>query len=197
MPEQLDQVAHVYAKSLFELAQKQGGNEGAAAIGQELNDVCEVARSDAKIREFITSPIIDPKRRAESLKKAFGGRVSNTLLNFLLVVNHKGRLAELFSIQQAFDSLLDHAFGRIEVDVFTVAGHVDAATASVLQEQLRKALGKDPVLHHYADPRMIGGVKLRIGDQLIDGSVASQLRRMRQALIERGLGGRDASAFLS
>ena len=196
MPAQLDQVANVYAKSLFELALKEGGNDGAASIGEELSEVCEIARADARIREFIASPIIDPKRRGASLRTTFEGRVSALLLNFLLVLNRKGRLAELLSIEQAYDGLLAEAFGRIEVDVYTTSGRVDAATATVLQEQLRKALGKDPVLHHYADPRMIGGVKLRIGDQLVDGSVAAQLRRMRQSLIQRGLGGRDASTFL-
>jgi hypothetical protein len=44
---------------------------------------------------------------------------------------------------------------------------------------------------------MIGGLKLRIGDQLIDGSVAAQLRRMRSTLLDKGLAGRDAGAFLS
>jgi F-type H+-transporting ATPase subunit delta len=196
MPAQLDQVATVYARSLFELATAQGGSDMAAAIGEELGEVCEIARSDAKVREFIASPIVDPKRRGESLRRAFEGRVSTVLLNFLLVINRKGRLAELFAIEQAYEGIVAEAFGRVEVDVFTTSGRVDAATATVLQEQLRKALGKEPVIHHYADPRMIGGVKLRIGDQLVDGSVAAQLRRMRQALVERGLGGRDASTFL-
>ncbi len=196
MPAQLDQVANVYARSLFELALKQGGNDGAASIGDELVEVCEIARGDAKVREFIASPIIDPKRRAESLRKSFEGRVSPILLHFLLVLNRKGRLSELFSIESAYEGLVAEAFGRIEVDVFTTTGKVDAAAAAAMQEQLRKALGKDPVIHHYADPRMIGGVKLRIGDQLVDGSVAAQLRRIKQSIIDSGLGGRDASTFL-
>lgn len=196
MPAQLDQVANVYAKSLFELAFQQGGNDGAASIGEELGELCEIARSDAQVREFIASPIIDPKRREASLRTALSGRVSPLLLNFVLVVNRKGRLGELFAIEQAYEGLVADAFGRVEVDVFTTAGQVDTQTEAVLQEQLRRALGKEPVLHHYADPRMIGGVKLRIGDQLVDGSVAAQLRRMRRSIIERGLGGRDASSFI-
>jgi F-type H+-transporting ATPase subunit delta len=74
---------------------------------------------------------------------------------------------------------------------------VDEATKSTLAADLRKSLGKDPVMHFYADPAMIGGLKIRIGDQLIDGSVAAQLRRMRSALLDRGLGGRDAGTFLA
>jgi F-type H+-transporting ATPase subunit delta len=74
---------------------------------------------------------------------------------------------------------------------------VDAATQATLAADLKKSLGKDPVMHYYADPAMIGGLKLRIGDQLIDGSVAAQLRRMRSTLLDRGLAGRDAGTFLS
>ena len=66
-----------------------------------------------------------------------------------------------------------------------------------LAADLKKSIGKDPVMHFYADPSMIGGLKLRIGDRLIDGSVAAQLRRMRSTLLDRGLGGRDAGTFLA
>ena len=89
------------------------------------------------------------------------------------------------------------AFGRVEVDVFTASGSVDDATKSALAADLKKSLGKEPVLHFYADAAMIGGLKLRIGDRLIDGSVAAQLRRMRSALLDGGLAGRDAGTFLA
>jgi F0F1-type ATP synthase delta subunit len=74
------------------------------------------------------------------------------------------------------------AFGRIEVDVFTASGSIDAATQATLVGDLTRSLGKQPVLHFYADPAMIGGL---------------QLRRMRSTLIDKGLAGRDAGAFLS
>ena len=55
-----------------------------------------------------------------------------------------------------------------------------------IKRRIRAALGKDPVLYSYTDAAMIGGVRLRIGDQLIDGSVASRLRRLRQHLLTSG-----------
>jgi len=197
MPTQIDQVATVYARSLFELARELGGDAGVASMGTELREVCGIVRADRSAMELFRSPIVDPGQRAASLKRIFGGRVTDTLLNFMLVLNRKGRLAELLSIEDAYDALEQQAFGRIEVDVFTAGGSVDEATKAALAADLKKSLGKDPVLHFYADPAMIGGLKLRIGDQLIDGSVAAQLRRMRSALLDRGLGGRDAGTFLS
>jgi F-type H+-transporting ATPase subunit delta len=197
MPTQIDQVASVYARSLFELARELGGDAGVATMGTELREVCGIVRADKRALELFRSPIVDPAKRAASLKRTFGGRVTDTLLNFMLVLNRKGRLAELLAIEDAYDALEQEAFGRVEVDVFTASGSVDEATKSTLAADLRKSLGKDPVMHFYADPAMIGGLKIRIGDQLIDGSVAAQLRRMRSALLDRGLGGRDAGTFLA
>jgi F-type H+-transporting ATPase subunit delta len=197
MPTQIDQVASVYARSLFELARELGGDAGVATMGTELREVCGIVRADKRALELFRSPIVDPAKRAASLKRTFGGRVTDTLLNFMLVLNRKGRLAELLAIEDAYDALEQEAFGRVEVDVFTASGSVDEATRSTLAADLRKSLGKDPVMHFYADPAMIGGLKIRIGDQLIDGSVAAQLRRMRSALLDRGLGGRDAGTFLA
>jgi F-type H+-transporting ATPase subunit delta len=166
-------------------------------MGTELREVCGIVRADKRALELFRSPIVDPAKRAASLRRTFGGRVTDTLLNFMLVLNRKGRLAELLAIEDAYDALEQEAFGRVEVDVFTASGSVDEATKSTLAADLRKSLGKDPVMHFYADPAMIGGLKIRIGDQLIDGSVAAQLRRMRSALLDRGLGGRDAGTFLA
>ena len=81
--------------------------------------------------------------------------------------------------------------------MFTPSGKVDGAARESLAADLRKSLGKEPVLRFYADPAMIGGLKIRIGDRLIDGSVAAQLRRMRGALLERGLGGRNPGTFIA
>ncbi|MFM1936006.1 MAG: synthase subunit delta [Planctomycetota bacterium] len=197
MPTQIDQVATVYARSLFELARELGGDAGVASMGAELREVCDIVRADARAMELFRSPIVDPGQRAASLKRIFGGRVTDTLLNFMLVLNRKGRLAELPGIHDAYDALEQEAFGRIEVDVFTASGSVDEATKASIAADLRKSMGKEPVLHFYADPAMIGGLKLRIGDRLIDGSVAAQLRRMRSTLLDRGLGGRDAGSFLA
>lgn len=197
MPIQIDEAAKVYARSLFELSRELGGDAGVASIGEELKEVCEIVRADRRTLELFRSPIIDPGKRSESLQRIFAGRVTETLLNFILVLNRKGRLSELLSIQEAFEAIEQDAFGRIEVDVFTASGAIDSVTQSTLVADLKRSLGKDPVLHFYADPAMIGGLKLRIGDQLIDGSVAAQLRLMRSTLLDRGLGGRDAGTFLS
>ena len=103
----------------------------------------------------------------------------------MIILNRNGRLAHLESIQAAFDQQVQEAFGRIEVDVIT-ASEIDEAAKNRIGERIQQALGKEPVMHSYTDPSIIGGIRLRIGDELIDGSVATRLRRMGAALQEQG-----------
>ena len=61
-----------------------------------------------------------------------------------------------------------------------------ARLRSLVSRRIKKALSKEPVLHHYLEPAMLGGLKLRIGDQLIDGSVATKLKRLKHNLTISG-----------
>ena len=101
------------------------------------------------------------------------------------MLNAKGRLGNLAPITAAFDQLVQEAFGRVEVDVYTAAP-IDADELNSIRERLQSILGKEPVVHPYVDNAMIGGLKLQIGDQLIDASVATRLRRLRDKLSGEG-----------
>ena len=97
------------------------------------------------------------------------------------------RLGHVESIAEAYDALVQEAMGKVEVDVYTVSGPpLGDELEATISARVRESIGKEPILRTHADPSMIGGIKLRIGDQLIDGSIATRLRRMRTRLKERG-----------
>jgi F-type H+-transporting ATPase subunit delta len=102
------------------------------------------------------------------------------------VVAAHGRAGRIADIADAFDALLQERLGRVEVDMFTVDGRASDEVIATVKARVKEAFSKDAVLHQYSDPNMIGGVKLRIGDQLIDGSVATQLRNMHETVASRG-----------
>ena len=185
MPTQTDALASVYARSLVDLAQQAGGQDKINEVLGELEQICELLRSDRKFREFFASPVIDRKARAQSIRKIFGNRVTDLTLRFLLVLNDKNRLGHLEQIFAAIDRMIQEAFGRVEVDVFTPT-QLGQTQLEKLRERIRAAIGRDPVLHPYVEPAMLGGLKLRIGDQLIDGSLAGKLRRMKRELLSSG-----------
>ena len=180
-----DALAGVYARSLYELAEDAGGRDKILEVADEIEQVCELARGDRAFREFLNSPIVDRGRRADALRGIFRERVTDLVLRFMLVLNDRGRLGHLESIAGAYDHLVHEAFGRVEVDVFT-PDTLDPEQVRSLEQRIGAALNKEPVIYTYTDPDMIGGLKLRIGDQLIDGSVAARLRRIRQNLLTSG-----------
>ena len=180
-----DALANVYARSLFELATDAGGTDKLMEVADELEQICELAREDKKINLFLTSPIVDVKARGKALSAIFTNRITDLMLRFLLVLNNKGRLDRLESIETAFDQLVQEAFGRIEVDVITPVA-IDAELIATIKEKISTVLGKEPILHPYVDESLLGGIKLRIGDQLIDGSVQTRLRKLSEELKNNG-----------
>jgi F-type H+-transporting ATPase subunit delta len=190
MPQQYDEVAAVYARSLYELADEAGNLDKVGDIYDELLAVVEMTRADANLHEFFSSPIIGVGRRRESLRTIFDGRISDMILRFLLVANEKGRLGHLEQIAGAYDALVQEAHGRVEVDLITASDEkVGRDLIESVKKRVHDVFGKEPVLHHHSDPAMIGGIKLRIGDQLLDGSVATRLRRMKEEILGEGAAG--------
>ncbi len=197
MPVHTDAVAQVYARSIYELAEQAGGREKLLEIALELEQIAEVAREARDFAGFLASPIVDRSSREAALRRIFHERVTDLTLRFLLVLNRKDRLGHLEAICEAYDQIVHARFGRVEVDMFTAAPPTEAQKQAI-RRRVGEALGKEAVLYAYTDPAMIGGLKLRIGDQLIDGSVAGRLRRMKEHLrTASGAAGRAAADSLT
>ncbi|MBX3389022.1 MAG: ATP synthase F1 subunit delta [Phycisphaeraceae bacterium] len=180
-----DALANTYAKSLYAEAFAAGGRERVEALQGQLEDLLEMTRNDKTFNEFLASRVIPTAEREEALKKILGGRIDELLLRFLLVVNRKDRLGHIVPIAAAYDQVVQQQFGRVEVDVIT-ATPIDQGQLGGVKSRLGSALGKEVVVHAYTEPAMIGGVKFRIGDQLIDASVQTSLRKIRDQLNTHG-----------
>src|SRR3954470_13125135 len=93
-----DAAARVYARSLFDLAEKKGGQSTIEEIVGELEEILDLARGDARFAEFLSSPSIAMGARSAALDKIFKGRVSDLTFRFLHILNQKGRIGYLSSI---------------------------------------------------------------------------------------------------
>lgn len=181
-PEALDKV---YAESLFELAEGEGGRDRLESLSGEMDELVELTRANPQLSEFLASRIIPTDQRERSLEKVFKGRVSPLLFNFLVILNRKERLSRLLPVASAFERMVQEKFGRIEVDVWTRHPLPQDQVAS-LRTRLHQALGREPVVYTYTDANMVGGIKMQVGDRMVDASVATQLRRMKEALSKEG-----------
>jgi len=182
---QPDALARTYARSLYELTSSKGGRQMVEDTLGELEEILDLARADARFGEFFASRSLNAKARAASLERIFKGRVSEFTYAFLQILNAKGRIGHISAVVAAFDSIVQEKFGRVEVDVYTAAP-LDASGVQTLRDRLGASLKKDVVLHPFVEPSMLGGVKVRIGDQLVDGSVATRLRKMKDSLDTSG-----------
>jgi F-type H+-transporting ATPase subunit delta len=169
-----------YARSLLELA----GDAQAPAIGDELGDIRQVIDANPTFALFLADPGIQHSQRTAVLERAFKGKVSPLMWNFLGVLNTKGRLAMLQEIAGAYEEMLDEKLGKVEVDM-TVAHPMSEEQASAAKQKISAALGRDAVVHTYVDDSIIGGMILRIRDQLIDASVRYQLHAMKEQLLAK------------
>lgn len=173
-----------YAQALLELTEPAGHLD---EVADEVGQLRAMLNGDdgADLKNVLTSPAISAEARQAAMDRIFQGRINPTLLQFLQVVNHKGRATEMPGIFGAFGELMDKRAGVVEAQV-TVASALDDAALANLRERLGAKLGKRIELTQRVDESIIGGMVLRIGDELIDGSVASRLYSLKSKLIAAG-----------
>jgi F-type H+-transporting ATPase subunit delta len=169
-----------YARSLLELANE--GQQQAQAIAEELRDIRQVIDANPTFALYLADPAISTAERGEVIKKIFGGRASKLLEDFLGVLNEKGRLDLFTEIAGAYGELLEAQLGKVEVDV-TVAQRLDDQQLEQVRQRVSHALKRDAVVHQYVDDSIIGGMLLRVQDQLIDASVQYQLQAIKNRMM--------------
>jgi F-type H+-transporting ATPase subunit delta len=170
-----------YAQSLLELAEEQ---HQAPAIGEELGQFAEIMEQNPVFVKYLADPGIGSDERSKVLDNALAGKTSQLLYNFLGVMNRKGRMNLLGPIIAAYGDLYDQKYGKIEVDV-TVARKLSPDELENVRKRVSDALKKDAVIHTYIDESIIGGMVLRVQDQLIDASVRGQLQAIKNQILSK------------
>jgi F-type H+-transporting ATPase subunit delta len=176
-------VAENYAKALFSLTEAAGSTE---QVLDELNAVASLVASEPDLAGLFAHKTLEIPRRAASIQKIFGGKLSDLTLKFLQVLNRKKRLTEVTHIRAAMDQMLKTRRGQVDVQV-TSARPLDASQLANVAARLSVVLKKTAVVHPTVDASLIGGLKIRIQDKLIDASVASKIRRLSQKLTQTGV----------
>jgi F-type H+-transporting ATPase subunit delta len=178
----VESVDKVYAQALFEIAEQAGQTD---AIGQELSELGQLIQTQPDLARLIDSRVLRAESLASAIKAIFEGKVSDTLYRFLQVLNRKGRIASLPGVIVAYQRLVEDKHGVVEVEAF-VASALDENQANQVATGVGKAIGRNVSLKQHIDPSLIGGLKLRVGDRLIDGSAATQLKILRQRIVQEG-----------
>lgn len=183
-PEALDKL---YAQSLFELAESQGGRQLLEELNDEMDQLEELRERDPQVAEFFRSLIIPGGAKVVVLKKSLDGRVNPLLEKFMLLLGRKDRFDRVWQVFTAYGQMLQERFGKVEVDIHTRFALSQQELASITQT-LQEAIKREPIVHAYIDENMIGGLRIQVGDKMLDASVDAQLRRMREKMDSEGAG---------
>ena len=175
-------LATVYAKALLGATQQSANTE---AVLEELDSLIDdVLDSLPNLDATLSSPRVPLEDKVAMLDKAFADKMAKDLLNFLKVVCGHGRFDCVRAMRKAAHRLFNEARNRVEVSVRS-AEELDQTTTELIAKRLREALGSDVSLTTEVDPELIGGLVVRVGDTVFDGSVANRLLRIRKDAVER------------
>jgi F-type H+-transporting ATPase subunit delta len=177
-------VAAVYAKAYLGATEAAGSTDAALAELESL--VSDVLDKLPRLDAIFSSRLVSADQKIELIDKAVGTKATPLLRNFLKVLARHGRLDILRSVRSAAKKIVDKLRGRFRVHV-TTAAELDGQLQQQLSETLRGMLGGQPVLVVNTRPELIGGIVLRVGDTVYDGSVATRLARIRDQMIDRSV----------
>ena len=172
-----DAVVRNYAETAFELAER---HEGPEAFGEALAVVARLW-DDPSVHRFFATPRVPAAAKKKALDEACAG-LPAMLARFLKVLIDKRRQDRVPAVAAHYAALLDQRMGRRHMDV-TLARPLGEAASQEVEARLSSAVGADVTARFLVDPSILGGVVIREGDTVYDGSVKRRLDGMRRALL--------------
>ena len=178
------QVAAVYAKALLGASEKAGQTATVLAELDALVD--DVLDPQPRLEALFASQLVGAHDKEGLIDRVFAPRLSQLTADFLKVLARHGRLGLVRAIRREAQAQYDVLRGRVRIAVQTATPLPDAQSQR-LAAQLQKMLSAEPLLEASVEPSLIGGLVLRMGDTVYDGSVARQLAQLREQMIHRSV----------
>ena len=174
-------VAARYAKSLLDLGKEMGT---LSAVKDDMDLLSKTVAASRELRLLLRNPIVKHDKKLAILTAIFKGKVSDMTMRFFTILTEKNREAAIESIGPEFTAQYNVMQGIQSAEV-TSATPLSPAARAEMQALVAKQTGHAQVeLTEKVDPELIGGFVLRVGDNQIDDSVRTSLRRMRTSLQE-------------
>lgn len=170
-----------YAAAVLDLARAEGQLE---RIEEELLAVGRAFEKSAELRSALTDPALPLDKKQAVIEELLGGRASKLTVGLVQLIVGQGRASELPSIATAFVEKAVASRSRALAEIRS-AVPLDEATTRRLTAALGKATGKEIEVKVIVDPSVVGGIVARVGDTVIDGSVAHRVDEIRQAVTGR------------
>lgn len=178
-----EKLAGIYAKALLGAAET--FKVSLKDVGEEYDSFIELYDAYPKFETILSSLMVPVEEKTRIIDEISDG-VSGVFVNFLKTLARRGRMEILREIRTACRLLEDEIRGRVLVRI-TTAAPINETTKNNLAVSLRNLLGGEPEFLVAVDPEMIGGIIVRVGDVIYDASIATQLTKVRQDIIDRSV----------
>jgi F-type H+-transporting ATPase subunit delta len=171
----MEEIASVYARSLFEVAKEHDKLE---VVREQLGQIADALSEDRELQLFFFSPYFSTEEKKDGLSKVIEG-ADPAVLNFLELLVEKHRSPALFRIRRAYDVLWEQENKLLPVTI-TSAVELDDEIARRIGDQIGEQTGQRVELTKTVDPDIIGGLVLRVGNSILDASIRNRLDNLRK-----------------
>jgi F-type H+-transporting ATPase subunit delta len=173
----VEEIAQVYARSLFEVAEEGGKLDD---VREQLGEIAAALADDRDLQVFFFSPYFSTQEKIEGLDKAVSG-AEPILLNFLKLLIEKHRMPALMRIRRVYDSLWEDYNKLLPVQI-TSAVELDAKIVKHIGDQISEQTGRKVDLSASVEPDILGGIVVRVGNQVLDASIRRRLDVLRKQI---------------
>jgi F-type H+-transporting ATPase subunit delta len=171
----MEEIADVYARALFEVANE---NDVLDRVHDELGQFAEALDEDRNLQVFLFSPYFSSDEKKQGVRRIVSDADERTL-NFLELLAERHRMPALFRIRRIFDGLWADERKLLPVTV-TSATELDQGLVDEIGKRIEEQTGRQVELSSDVDPDVLGGLRVRVGNMVLDATVRNRLERLRK-----------------
>ena len=174
----MEEIAVVYARSLFEAAEDEDKLD---AVREQLGQFADALDGDRQLQVFFFSPYFSTQEKKDGLRRAVDGAEA-IFLNFLELLLENHRMPALFRIRREYDRLWEDYNRLLPVSV-TSAVELDEQTVRHIGDRIAEQTGRTIELSSTVEPDILGGIVVRVGNQVLDASIRNRLDTLRKQVV--------------
>ena len=171
----MEEIAQVYARSLFEVATERDQLDD---VRDQIGQFADALHDSRELQTFFFSPYFSTQEKLDGLERVVSD-ADETVLNFLKLLIEKHRMPVLFRIRRVLDRLWERENKVLPVEI-TSATELDEQTVQGIGKRIGDQTGQRVELTAKVEPDILGGIVLRVGNQILDASIRNRLERLRR-----------------
>lgn len=175
----MEEIAEVYARSLFEVAQERDQLD---SVRDQLNEFTDALRDNRDVAVFFFSPYFSTEEKKDGLRRGVSG-AEESVMNFLEALIERHRMPAIFRIRTRFEEMWDKTNKLLPVEV-TSAVELDRSTVESIGQRIGEQTGNQIELSSHVDPDILGGIVLRVGNFILDASIRNRLEQLRKQVAQ-------------